>query len=92
MTEWGSLEPILEEVRRYHRAAEATPEEIFNRRHRQFLDLLRHAKWTHASKMPDPPRTKKALLLNGWIERRETPDGTEYRITQRGLNVVRPPR
>ncbi|MGY4508979.1 hypothetical protein [Bradyrhizobium sp. USDA 3650] len=38
MTEEGSLEPILEEVRRYHRAAEATPEEMFNGRHRQFLD------------------------------------------------------
>ncbi len=90
MRESTPLETTLLELR----SAEGTapPRTIFNQYHRQFLDQLRHEAWVLASKLPDTPRTKMALLRNGWIERRDTSAGSEYRITQVGLTEVCMPR
>ncbi|MBR1092040.1 hypothetical protein JQ621_31690 [Bradyrhizobium manausense] len=81
-----SLKTILEELR------ERSSATAFNQYHRQLLDRLRDGSWVTASRVPDAPGTKMTLLRNGWIERRDTPTGIEYRITQTGLAEVCMPR
>lgn len=78
-----SLEAILKDLRRKER---------FNQHRRQFLDGLRGAGWVASAKLPDTPKTVIALLRNGWIERRDTGTGTEYRITPTGLAELCMPR
>jgi hypothetical protein len=49
------------------------------------LDPLRDRDWVSSSKLTDHPGTKLALLRNGWMERRSTGKGVEYRLTGAGL-------
>jgi hypothetical protein len=42
--------------------------------------------------VPDTPTTILTLLRNGWIERRATKDGVEYRITEVCLTELSRPR
>jgi hypothetical protein len=58
---------------------------LFNQHHRQMLDPLRDRDWVSSSKLTDHPGTKLALLRNGWMERRSTGKGVEYRLTGAGL-------
>jgi hypothetical protein len=87
-----SLETTLEDIRRKHRAAAAMHMPTFNQHHRQFLDRLRSTDWVRSSGLPEAPKTKLALLKNGWMERRDTLAGAEYRITKAGLAEVSLPR
>jgi hypothetical protein len=64
----------------------------FNQYHRQFLDRLRDLEWLPCSKLPDTPGTKLTVLRNGWIERRATSEGVEYRMTEAGLTELSRPR
>lgn len=82
-----SLETILQDLRR-----KETHRPRFNQHHRQFLDRLRDLDWTSCLKLPEAPRTKLALLRNGWIERRTSVDGVEYRMTDAGLAALNQPR
>ncbi|TWB62927.1 uncharacterized protein DUF1330 [Bradyrhizobium sacchari] len=52
---------------------------IFNQHHRQFLDRLRDLEWVANSKLEDRPKTKLTLIRNGWMERRSSETGIEYR-------------
>jgi hypothetical protein len=68
------------------------PSTTFNQFHRQFLDPLRRGEWVHTSQVPDTPKAKNTLLRRGWIERRDTPAGIEYRATSLGLEELCLPR
>jgi hypothetical protein len=81
------LETILQDRRRQERHSV-----VLNQYHRQFLNILRDADWIACLKLPDTPRTILTLLRNGWIERRATKDGVEYRITEVGLTELSRPR
>ena len=65
---------------------------LFNQYHRQMLDPLRDRDWVSSWKLPDPPGTTLALLRNGWMERRSTGEGVEYRMTEAGLTELSRPR
>lgn len=65
---------------------------LFNQHHRQMLDPLRDRDWVSSSKLTDHPGTKLALLRNGWMERRSTGKGLEYRLTEAGLTELSRPR
>jgi hypothetical protein len=56
------------------------------------LDPLRDRDWVSSSKLPDHPGTTLALLRNGWMERRSTGEGIEYRMTEAGLLELSRPR
>jgi hypothetical protein len=65
---------------------------LFNQHHRQMLDPLRDRDWVSSSKLTDHPGTKLALLRNGWMERRSTCKGVEFRLTGAGLTELSRPR
>jgi hypothetical protein len=81
------LETILQDIRRQEKRRP-----LFNQYHRQFLDRLRDRDWVSSSKFPDTPGTTLALLRNGWMERRSTTEGVEYRMTEAGLTELSRPR
>ena len=80
-------ETILQDIRRQEKRRS-----LFNQYHRQFLDRLRDRDWVSSSKLPDSPGTALALLRNGWMERRSTGKGVEYRMTEAGLLELSRPR
>jgi hypothetical protein len=82
-----SLETILQNIRR-----QENRKLLFNQYHRQYLDRLRDREWVPYSELPDTPRTTLTLLRNGWMERRSSKDGVEYRITDAGLTELTRPR
>jgi hypothetical protein len=81
------LETMLKDIRR-----EEKRRPLFNHYHRQFLDRLRDRGWVSSLKLPDSPGTALALLRNGWMERRSTGKGVEYRMTEAGLLELSRPR
>ena len=83
----NSLETVLQDIRRQEKHSV-----VFNQYHRQFLNFLRDADWIASTKLPDTPRATLTLLRNRWIERRETKDGVEYRITEVGMTELSRPR
>lgn len=53
---------------------------------RQLMQMLRGAGWVRGSIFP-PGRLITTLLQKGWIERRDTAQGLEYRITDAGMDA-----
>jgi hypothetical protein len=81
------LETIGQDIGRLERRRPS-----FNQHHRQMLDALRNRDWVSSSKLTDHPGTKLVLLRNGWMERRLTDKGVEYRLTEAGLTELSRPR
>ena len=82
-----SLKRTLRDIRK-----RARRHSFFNQHHRQFLDRLRDFAWVASSKLEDRPKTKLTLIRNGWMERRSSETGIEYRITEAGLVALTQPR
>lgn len=80
-------ETILRDSRRQEKRRS-----LFEHYHRQFLDRLRDRDWVSSLKLPDSPGTTLARLRNGWMERRSTGKGVEYRMTEAGLLELSRPR
>lgn len=62
-----------------------------NHRERQFLQYLRSGGWVKASLLPPNQRLIDNLLGKAWLEKQSDADGTEYRMTEAGLEAKKRP-